>query len=229
MSDLMKVGSDWGGAGTFKPFTSSISGAQRISDAHGRFADATLAGRIYHGGSTILTINNATFTIATTGATATPIIGLWNPLSNNKYLSVLQAQIAIIITALQSTGAGGFVWVGSLGNAALTLGSAPVNGLTLSASGSSAKFYPGTALTGMTGTLIPIRGSSIGGGSSSNTALLATAAGFQTQQVTSIENIDGSITVPPGGVLALLATTTPVAHSAVPGITWEELPLLVTV
>jgi hypothetical protein len=56
--------------------------------------------------------------------------------------------------------------------------------------------------------------------------LLATAAGFQTQQVTSIENLDGGIIIPPGGVIALLATTTPVAHSVVPSILWEELPIL---
>ena len=30
---------------------------------------------------------------------------------------------------------------------------------------------------------------------------------------------------PPGGVLALLATTTPVAHSASSGLVWEEVPL----
>jgi hypothetical protein len=229
MSDLMKVGSDWGGAGTFKPFTSGVSGAQRTSDAHGRFTDATLAGRVFMGGSTLVAINNATFTIATTGATATPIIGLWNPLVSGKYLSVLQAQLATIMTALQATGPGGYVWTVSSGNGAISTGSTPVNAGTLQAAGSIAKFYPGTALTGMTGALIPLRGSGLGGGSSYNAALLGTAAGFQTQQITVTENIDGSITVPPGGVLALLATTTPVAHSCVPGIVWEEMPMIVTV
>ena len=225
----MKVGSDWGGAGTFKPFTSGISGAQRILDAHGRYFDAAIAGRIFHAGGSIVAINNATFTIATTGATATPIIGLWNPLTNSKYASVLQAQLATIITALQSTGAGGFVWAYSLGNSALTLGALGISALNLLANSSCKAFATGTALTGMTGTLAVLRGSGLGGGSSYNAALLGTAAGFQTQQVTSVENIDGSIIVPPGGVLALLATTTPVAHSAVPGLIWEETPLLVTI
>lgn len=229
MSDLMKFGSNWGGSGAFTPFTAGISGAQRVLDGHGRFFDAALAGRIFHGGSTIVAINNATFTVATTGATATPIIGLWNPLTSNKYLNVLQAVIAAIMTALQATGPGGYVWTVSVGNSAITTGSTPVNALTLAATGSVAKFFAGTALTGMSGALAVLRGSALGGGSSYNAALLGTAAGFQTQQVSSVENFDGSIIVPPGGVLALLATGTPVAHSVVPGITWEETPLLVQI
>lgn len=229
MSDLMKIGSDWGAAGSFKPLTSTISGAQRVSDAHGRYFDAAMAGRLYMGGSTIVSISNATFTIATTGATATPIIGLWNPSTSNKYLSVLQVQLATIITALQATGAGGYVWATSYGNGAITTGSTPMSANTFLSAGSVAKFYAGTALTGMTGTLVTARGAGLGGGSSYNAALLGTAAGFQTQQVTAVENFDGSMIVPPGGVLALLATTTPVGHSAVPGILWEELPLLVQV
>ena len=39
------------------------------------------------------------------------------------------------------------------------------------------------------------------------------------------ENFDGSLIIPPGYVLALMATTTPVAHSAVSNILWEEVPL----
>lgn len=229
MADLMKVGSDWGPSGTFKPLTAGISGAQRILDAHGRFFDPAIAGRIYHAGGTIVGINNATFTVATTGATATPVVGLWNPSSNNKYAAVLQAQLATIMTALQATGPGGYVWMVSLGNAALTLGAAGFNAATLLANSTCKAFATGTALTGMVGTLVTLRGAGLGGGSSYNAALLGTAAGFQTQQVTSVENIDGSIIVPPGGVLALMATGTPVAHSVVPGLTWEETPFLVTV
>jgi hypothetical protein len=40
-----------------------------------------------------------------------------------------------------------------------------------------------------------------------------------------VENFDGSLIVPPGGVLALMAVTTPVAQSAVAGIVWEEVAL----
>ena len=229
MSDLMKIGSDWGGAGDFKPFTSGISGGQRVVDAHSRFFDSTISSRRFMGGASITSINNATFTIATTGATATPIIGLWNPLSNNKYLVVEQAMLSVILTALAATGPGGFVWATSVGNAAISTGSTPINALTFLAGGSNAKFYAGTALTGMSGTLAVLRGAGLGGGSAENVSFTATAVAMQTQALAQVENIDGSIVVSPGGVLALLATTTPVAHSVVPGIVWEEVPLLVTV
>lgn len=228
MSDLMKIGSDFGGGGTFKPFTSGISGAQRVTDAHGRFTDAAQAGRLFCGGSTILAINNATFTVATTGATATPIIGLWNPLNSGKNLSVLQASLSVVLTAVAATGPGGFVWMVSLGNSVISTGSTPFNRSTLSAAGSFAKFYAGTALTGMTGTLVTMCGSALNGGSAENVSFTATAVAMQTMSVPSVENVDGGILVPPGGVLALMATTTPVAHSVVPAIMWEELPIFVT-
>jgi len=65
----------------------------------------------------------------------------------------------------------------------------------------------------------------LGGGSNVQAAFLQTQAGAVTPQVSSIEYIEGAIIVPPGGVLALLATTTPVAHSAASGLLWEEVAL----
>jgi hypothetical protein len=229
MSDLMKVGADWGDAGSFKPRTAGISGGLRIIDAHARFFDSTIAGRRYMTGASITSINAVTFTSATTGATATPIIGIWNPLNSQKYCIIEQAQLAVVMTALAATGPGGFVWMTSVGNAGITTGLVPTNAGTFLAGGSVAKGFAGAALTGMTGTLVVLRGSGFGGGSAENVAFTATAAGMQTQQVTQVENIDGSIVVFPGGVLALMATTTPVAHSVVAGLTWEEVPFLVTV
>lgn len=227
MSTLMRVGADWGGPGTFKPLSSTTSGAQRVGQAHGRFHDATLAGRVYRGGGGLLAINNVTFSLATLGATCTPVIGLWNPMNTNKYLSVMQAQLAAIMTALTATGPGGFVWAVSSANAALTLGSVPWNAASLQQAGSVARWYAGTALTGLTNNLVVVQGSGLGGGSVFNISVIGTAAGLHTQQATAVENFDGSLIIPPGGVLALLTTTTPVAHSVVPGIMWEEMPFLV--
>ena len=48
-------------------------------------------------------------------------------------------------------------------------------------------------------------------------------SGQATVNVSSVENFDGSLIVPPGGVLALLGHTTPVAHSAAAEILWEEV------
>jgi hypothetical protein len=221
----MKVGSDWGGAGTFKPLTSAVSGAQRVADAHGRFFDACAAGRLYRGGMTLTSISNATFTTATTGATATPIIGLWNPSTSTVNLVVLQAGLNVAVTAATNTGCGAFMWMVSLANSAISTGSNPFNQKTLVATGSQAKFYAGTALTGMTGTLAVMSGSTLTGGSLANFSFVGTAAGQVTPAFGTVENFDGSVIVPPGAVLSLQCGTTPVAHSASSFIVWEEVPV----
>lgn len=225
--DLMKVGPDYGGTGTFKPFTASLSGSQRANNAHGQWLDAAWNDRLFSGGSAALVaINNATFTLATLGATCTPVIGVWNPLNSNKNFSIVQATLSTIITAATNTGPGGFVWAVSRGNQGLTLGLNPFSRRTLEQNGSYGKFFSNVALTGLTNNLAVMCGSALGGGSAMNFSFVGTAAGAATQNTPVTEFIDGGIIIPPGGVLALLATTTPVAHSVVASILWEELPLM---
>ena len=118
-----------------------------------------------------------------------------------------------------------FVWATSVGNGAISTGNAPLNRKTLLATGSSAKDMSGIALTGLTNNLVVRGGAALGGGSASNAAFLATAVAMQSQLAAFVDQLEGSIIVPPGGVLALLATTTPVAHSAVSGLVWEEVAL----
>lgn len=201
-------------------------GEQLASELHARFYEQTYRGNVFCGGGTVVTsINNATFSIATTGATATPLLGLWNPLSNSVNLVVWQAALNTIITALQETGAGPYVWASSLGNNAITTGATPINRKTLQASGSNAKvFGNGAALTGMTGTLAAIFGSALPT-PMLNLSSLQTAAGFMPVSAAGVENFDGSFIVPPGGVIALMASSTPVAQSVAGGLLWEEAPL----
>lgn len=77
----MKVGADFGGAGTFKPFTATISGAQRVSDTHARYMDAVLAGRVFS-----QAVTGGAATAYTGGAGGTPLIAVHNPVGSNKYL-----------------------------------------------------------------------------------------------------------------------------------------------
>lgn len=202
------------------------SGEAIVQELHGRFYEQCYRGNTYRGGMTTLTsISNATFTIATTGVTATPIVGLYNPSTSLVNAVILQAILGITLTSLTATGGGPFLWAYSLGNGAVSTGSTPINSKTLVASGSACKVFGGAALTGMTGVLAALVGSALCGGASYNVSEVATAAGFMTPQMSDVENFDGSLIVPPGGVLALLATTTPVAHSAVSGLVWEEVAL----
>lgn len=196
------------------------------TDAHGRFQEAALSGNLYGGGMTLTSISNATFTTATLGATCTPIVGIWNPSTSGKNAVILQAKLQTIITALQVTGQGAYMWCTSTGNGALTLGTTPFNRTTLSSSGSVVKDMSGIALTGLTNNLVVREASSLQGGPGSNLSTLQTAAGLMPLNNPAVENIDGAYIVPPGGILALLCTTNPpVAISAASGIMWEELDI----
>lgn len=226
MSDLQVRGPIFGSSGSPSPFTADLSGANRTTDAHSRFHDAAVRGFLFSAGMTITTIANATFSTGTLGATATPIIGIWNPLNSGKNCIILQARVQIVNTALQVTGAGAMMWCTAVGQSALSLGITPLNRASLASTGSIAKGYANTALTGLSGNLTVQEASGLGG-LLSNLSTLQTAAGLMPQAPTYIDNIDGAFIVPPGGVLALLCTTNPpVAVSAASSLLWEEMPVL---
>ena len=203
----------------------SRDGSTVVQDSHGRFQEAALRGNLFSGGMTTTAITNATFTTGTLGATATPILGVYNPLGSGKNLVILQAKVSPVNTALQTTGAGALMWATSTNNVAISTGNAPLNRGTLQTTGSVAKDMSGVALTGLTNNLVVRDASALGSGAMSNLSTLQTAAGLMPSQVVSVDNIDGSIVVPPGGVLALLSTTTAVAISAASSIMWEEVPV----
>lgn len=197
-----------------------------VQDTHARFQEAVARGNVYSIGMGLTAINNATFTVATTGVTATPILGVWNPGNSLVNLVIWQAGLSATLTALTATGPGGFSWMTSSGNLAISTGAQPLNRRTLQTTGSNARgFASSPALTGMTGTLAVQFGSALNVGQPYNVSEVATAAGFMTQPAMSVENFDGSLFVPPGFVLALMANTTTVAHSVAGYLLWEEVPL----
>jgi hypothetical protein len=228
MSDLslQRVGPSFGASGTAAPIRSDITGAQCTTDAHGRFQEAAIRGVLFSAGMTLTSISNATFTTGTLTSTCTPIIGVWNPLNSGKSLAILQARLQLVTTALTTpTGPGGLVWATSVNQGAITTGITPMNRASLAASGSVAKGFANTALTGLSGSLVVQEASGFTTFPINATAA-ETAAGFYPASPGGIDLIDGAFIIPPGGVLALLGTTTPVAVSAASSILWEEVPLL---
>lgn len=199
------------------------SGEAIFQELHGRFYEQNFRSLLYSDGMGLTAISNATYTTATLTASVTPIVGVWNPSTSGVNLVILQATLGVTQTALQSTGGGPYVWAMSTGNTAISTGTTPLNRKTLVKSGSAAKGMTNTTPTGLTNSLVVMHASSLGGGSGYNTALLGTAIGYQPGLNAFTENIDGGLIVPPGGFLALLATTTPVAHSAASSLLWEEV------
>lgn len=193
------------------------------SDLHGRFYEQAYRGNLFTFGKsdTALVAVNA---IATTGATAKPVIGVYNPSASGKNLVLLQAIVLASTIGATATNPAGLHWVSSVGNAAISTGSTPINCSSLAASGSVAKaFAMTTALTGLTNVLTYLRASSIGAGL--NAAGPATA--ITQAQGLSIENLDGQIIVPPGGIVGLQVGVDVSAQASnySVGLLWEEVPV----
>lgn len=212
------------GDGTPGPARGGRQGETIVSELHGRYYEQNFRGNTFSGGMQPASINVATFTTATLGATATPIVGVWNPSTSTVNLVLQQVNLQVFLTALTSTGPGAFLWCTSTGNIGTAAGNQPLNRKTLQNSGSQCRDVSGVALTGLTNNLVVRNAASIAGGSLYNTSNVATAAGFQTTLAPSTDNIDGQWIIPPGGIIALLCSTLPVAHSASTGLIWEEVP-----
>jgi hypothetical protein len=219
-----RVGPDQLADGAEAKLRQGKSAEQIIQQLHGRLYETNYRGALYSGGMGLTAINNATFTTGTLTASCTPVAGVWNPPGSGVNLAILQAILGLTMTALQATGGAPFVWASSVANTGITTGNEPLNRSTLQLGGSKARDMSNVALTGLTNNLVVRHASLLGGGSATSAAFLATAVALQTQQQSFAEPIDGAILVPPGGVLALLATTTPVAHSAASMLLWEEVP-----
>jgi hypothetical protein len=193
------------------------------SNLHGRFYEQVYRNNVYFTGNTGLSALSAN-TISLT-ATTTPILGVFNPSSSTVNLVILQAVLTVVANNLTSGAApGAFVWASSLGNGAVSTGSNPFNARTLATSGSSARgFFGATALTGLTNNLAIMAASALPSPSGLTYTTLASTALLPSYAGT--ENFDGSIFVPPGGVLALLNTVSSTVFSVAGRLTWEEVPV----
>jgi hypothetical protein len=155
-------------------------------------------------------------------------LGVWNPSTSTVNMVLLQAALqAFINTFTTPVGAGVFVWASSIGNAAISTGSQPFNRKTLTAAGSQGKAFPGAvALTGLTNNLVIQEAADFTSptGQTYGT-IVAPTAGTSLTSFGGVQNFDGSLLVPPGGVLALLNTTSTTTMSVAGRLLWEEVPL----
>ena len=199
---------------------SGRDGSLVISQAHGRLTEAVMRGTVFSIGCATTALSATTITLS---ATATPILAVWNPAASPVNLVMLQAGLQAFANTLTTpVGPGAFVWAGSVGNAALTLGSAPFNRKTMTAAGSQARGFPGgVALTGLTNNIVIFEGadfSTQGPLTYSTTTAMQVGAG-------GVQYFDGSLIVPPGGILALLNTTSTTTVSVAGRLVWEEVPV----
>jgi len=190
-----------------------------VSQYHGRYYTQTYQGNVYSAGSKTTALSATTIAL---DATSTPIVAVWNPANSLVNLSILYAECLITVVANSAVNGGGFVWATSTNNAAISTGAAPLNRKSLLNAGSQAKaFNGGTALTGLTNNLVVQFAANFPG---IYAAGAATALGVPSPGAPP-EFIDGSIIVPPGGVLALLNTVSTTTISVQSTLVWEEVSL----
>lgn len=199
-----------------------------VTELHGRFYEQCYRGALFSISANITALSANTI-VSATGATGTPIVGVWNPLSSSVNLVILQASVGFVLNTLTApVGPGPMVWMSNTGQSAISTGVAPFNRRTLVFSGSQAKgFNGGVALTAMTGTMaffeaadFPQASGQTAGTITASTASSSFAAGFS-----GVQNFDGSLIVPPGGVLGLYNTTSTTTYSAAARLLWEEVPV----
>ena len=192
-----------------------------FSELHGRFYEQAFRGNLFsigHTGLVALSANTITLT-----ATTTPILGVWNPATSPVNLVMTRCSLEVQLNNVTSVAPGAFVWASSVGNTAITTGLPPFSRLTMQTSGSQAKGFAGvTALTGLTNNLIIFEGAEFATASALSTT--AVAATTPTPSTINVHLFDGSLIVPPGGVLALLNTVSSVTHSVKGLLLWEEVP-----
>lgn len=187
---------------------------QIVSELHGRYFEQTLRNRGFRSMVKAVTVA-ATHNSPIAAATATPLLGLHNPVGSGKAavieriapssVSGTPAGGQFILNALQVTTApttpGGSIFAGQLSGAA-------------SPQGSVMRPFNNVALTGM----LPVAGNEldiIGG---------VTAVALASAVNQNGEDVGGSIILPPGFVLALMAGTgagtTWIVNA---GWSWEEI------
>lgn len=194
---------------------------QMVTELMARYYEMNYRGQMFSAGSSTTALSANTITLT---ATTTPIVGVWNPSTSLVNLVVLQASLQVSVQVAGSTAQGSFVWASSIANAAISTGTAPFNRKTLSLTGSAAKaFNGGVALTGLTNNLVIFEGADFGGGLAITTVGVTAATVVPTYAY--VQNFDGSLIVPPGGVLALLNTVSTTNLSVASRLMWAEVAI----
>jgi hypothetical protein len=193
------------------------TGEAIVQNLHGSYYEQNYRGNLFSNGSTTTALSANTISLT---ATTTPILGVWNPPGSGKNLVLLHASLCVAVAGSSAVANGGFVWASSVGNVAISTGSAPFNRSTLAASGSVAKGLSFIALTGLTNNLAINHGAAFGG-----LIMAQGATGTPMLGAPAMEFFEGAVFVPPGGVWALLNTVSTTTVSVHGMLMWEEVPI----
>ena len=207
MSELQRVGQVVGTGGTLVPFTAGITGAQRVSDAHGRYFEAAIAGNTYK-----LSVAAGAATAYVGAAGGTPLLAIHNPPNSDVWLNLLMVGLGGRVASSLAGTVGFNLWGGPSATPTGTM-TAPTNLKSLSAAGAAALGFSNAALTGSTalGLLLPLF-----------TYYWATAAAAFAAPA--LFDVAGMVLLAPGNQVALGGTAALTSATYDASIIWEELP-----
>lgn len=189
---------------------------QIVSDAHGRYHDAALNGRIFSLYFNATGTNIAAGQIELAAAAASTQFALWNPLGSPVALSILRFGIGTITTT--TSPAGPVTHSMSWGNSITAASIGTVFNHKLGAGGTQA------------GYLVHITGSALTGGKALTTVMLANfttsaTAPASVSYINAIDEVNGALVLMPGALWVPTHVSQGSAHLSNYSVTWEEVPL----
>ena len=196
--------------GTTPPIRQGQLGDLIVSELHGRYYETNYRQAVFSTFINALTLASTHATPLAAG-TGTPIIGVYNPIGSGKNISIIRVQQA----TTSGTPAGPLLWnlVPNPQNITAATNATAYNMATLAQTGSIAKVWNNTAVTGSTaGTAFR----NVGG----MPAVAATG-----NVLAYAEEYAGTLIVPPGSMIALVCTGAGTTHVISCYLEWEEIPV----
>jgi len=188
------------------------TGAQVVTDAHGRYTEAVLRGNCF-----ITAVKSATVTVTTDisplpATTGRSLLGVFNPATSGKNLVVLKIGIATV----SGTPGGPFYldYIAAPSGIVAGIGGVPTNLLTLLAAGSVTRTLNAQVVAQ---TVVAVMLRPLGG-------LAAVAAGAGVYSID--EDVGGLIVVPPGAALVVSAHAVGTTHVISGYMAWEEIAII---
>lgn len=206
MSDLslQRVGPTYGGSGTAAPFRADVSGAQVVTDGHGRLFEASRSGNLFMAHAIV----TAPVIYSTAAGTGGPL--LWNGTSN-KMLSILKVGVGLTVVSTVAAA------LGLTGNSGQT--TAPTSTTAID---SSRCLMVGGGSPGAS--VYRVGTPSAAGNFFLPFAQLHTGALTVDNLGMAWVDIDGAVTVPPSAWCAVAASATATTTVAQICLIWEEVP-----
>src|SRR6266516_2309017 len=210
--DQGRIGPLLGNDGAIQPLRLARDASLASLDAHARYQEAVLRGSVYY-----LATGAAAPTAFTGASGGTPLLGVYNPAGSGKALIFLVSSVHPTAVPTLAGVINPELWAGV--SATITgTATAPTNMLSQITTGSSAKGFVNTAMTGSTAiNLVSGLGS----------FWWATAAAGAVMS-SGIVNLEGIVVAIPGNIVALGIRTVPTSTTADAFLIWEEVPYATT-